>query len=227
MDNEELVDDETNNYDIVGVVTKSSPMEALLATAGPVEIALETRRDAENGEPIGWVTLGSFEAQAALLALQGATYDDIGAALSAPPNEIEKFLSSPMAQALLGKIESAITAKLQRGDYGPIPMAKHAAEHMMGVLISTAKKSRNDNTKRQAAMDVLALAGHVAVKKAEVLNVNELIDSMDVQELNKFISEGVWPDRLRDRAAMLSMMNKNNSKITKSNQRAIDITPEK
>lgn len=224
-----VVDDDVDDVVIVQKVQRLSPLEAILATAGPVELAtvdpqnaLEAIRDTQNGGVGGRVGVRGKKAQAALLALQGANPIEISEAIGIPAKKIEKFLASPMAQSLLAKVEEMILGKLQRGEYGPIPMAKHAAEHMMSQIIAIAMKGRNENTKRQAAMDVLGLAGHVAIKKAEIFNVNELIDSMDADELNKFIVDGSWPDRLRDRAALLSMSNKNNM-----NKKMRDVTPKR
>jgi hypothetical protein len=191
-----------------------SPLEAILATAGsaptvdlrpsPVEKAVDTSK------------LRGKRAQALILLLQGVKIAEIAEKIGISVEKVEKFVKKPEIQQCVANATKKTLEKLQRGDFGPIPMAKHAAEHSMATLIELTKRARNENVKRQAAIDVLALAGHVAVKKAEILNVNELIDSMNVAELDDFIQHGKWPERLRDRAALLS--------ITKK-PREIDITP--
>lgn len=117
--------------------------------------------------------------------------------------------------AALKRIEDLSRAKIERGDYGVAPIAKAEAEPMTRILVGIAKSHKTaPAVKRQAALDVLALAGHQPVKRAEILNVNELIEKMTPEELDRFIQHDEWPERMRD-SSMAAMTKK----------AAIDVTP--
>lgn len=202
------------------VVTPLSPLEAILATAQnptPSELIGITELKIPDA-PLDVSKLRGKKAQALINLLRGYSIEDTAEFLKVDVGKVRKFAERAEIKHCIAQSQRVVLNKLQRGEFGPIPMAKHAAEHAMATLITLTQRARNENVKRQSAIDVLALAGHVAVKKAEILNVNELIDAMNAAELDNFIKEGVWPDRLRDRAALLS--------ITKK-PREIDITPHK
>ena len=201
-------------------VTASSPLSAILATAGQAPtINLPTGLEPAIVE-FNIEKLSRKKLLALTLLLQGIPLDRIAGQCGVKVEKVELFVKLPGVKHVLATSQKVILTKLQRGDFGPVPMAKHAAEHSMATLIHLTKGARNENVRRQAAIDVLALAGHVAVRKAEILNVNELIDAMAADELEIFIKDGIWPDRLRDRAALLSI-----NKSHRANE--IDITPSK
>lgn len=132
------------------------------------------------------------------------------------PSESAEVLERPHVLAHQRQCEAALVARIQQGEFGPTAMAKAKAEQMLAVLIDKAERSKQDNVSRQAALDVLGLAGFVAVKKAEVLNVNELIDQMREDELDTFITSGRIPPRLR---------NNGSGMFAPTGRRVIDLSP--
>lgn len=199
------------------------PLAAILATIRPPDPDDEIVSDHPVDEPTVFNAkrpfgLSAKEGFCLLSVLQGTPNAAIAEQLAISEAKVAKLLRR--SKLLAQSIERFLLVKVQRGEFGPIPMAKSASDHAMSALIHLMKMGRNESTRRQAAVDILALAGHVAVKRAEVLNVNSLIDEMAADELEKFIASGTWPDRFRDKAALLTMKNATNNKL-------IDITPRK
>src|ERR1700675_4213 len=143
--------------------------------------------------------LSKLDRHLVLWASLGMAHTEIAAKCEKSVGWVQARLASGGVALALKRIEDLARAKVERGEFGVAPIAKSHAESMTRILVNIAKSGKTaPAVKRQAANDVLALAGHQPVKRAEILDVNELINQMSPEELDRFITANEWPERMRD-----------------------------
>lgn len=129
-------------------------------------------------------------------------------AVVAAENEIawptfQGWMKESRIASALSRATGVLIEKIERGDFGAIPIAKASAEGAMVILLGLMRAAKSDETRRKAANDLLAYAGHQPVKRTQVLNPGEFLDAMTEGELEEFAASGLVPDRLRSQATFM------------------------
>lgn len=129
------------------------------------------------------------------LLLEGNSYKQIAGVTGYTEARVSQIVRSPIFQSLYKAILAKRYEAVIEGDHGVVAQARAASPQLTRSLIGIANAARNENTRRQAILDVLALAGHQPVTKTETLSLDKLVEQFNDAEMEVFARTGKWPRR--------------------------------
>lgn len=204
--------DEVEPFDVADAPTDAEMAQIVAKKADTRTKVLVGTQHVKNGAPPAAHSnaadaemvagLSARELVVAVLTLQQVPAPVMARTLGIGVADVHALQQKPQVTLQVRRALIAMRERIERGDFGVVPMAKANAESMMQRLVALSQSTKEE-TARRAAVDVLSLAGHVAVKKAEIVNVNRIIDAMDPVELTAFVERGEFPARFRDQLATI------------------------